>query len=63
MVYWLPGAHNLGYYYTKHHSPVHHRLMIPSYLHEAQPKIEGKETARSWKGVINLVIKMGLNNP
>ncbi len=32
-VYWAPGSANLGDYFTKHHSPKHHRLMRPTFLH------------------------------
>jgi hypothetical protein len=33
-VLWAPGRDNLADYFTKHHSPAHHRLMRPQYLHE-----------------------------
>jgi hypothetical protein len=33
IIYWRPGPENLGDYHTKHHSPSHHRLMRPTYLH------------------------------
>ena len=33
LIYWQPGSTNLGDYHTKHHSPAHHRLMRPTYLH------------------------------
>lgn len=36
IIYWRPGAQNLGDYHTKHHSPAHHRLMRPTYLHSAE---------------------------
>ena len=31
-IYWRPGKENLGDYYTKHHSPAHHRAMRTPYL-------------------------------
>jgi hypothetical protein len=31
---WAPGDTNMGDYFTKHHSPVHHKRMIPYYLHD-----------------------------
>jgi hypothetical protein len=31
---WAPGDTNMGDYFTKHHSPAHHKLMIPYYLHD-----------------------------
>ena len=33
LIYWQPGITNLGKYQTKHHSPAHHQLMLPTYLH------------------------------
>jgi hypothetical protein len=30
-IYWVPGAVNLGDYYTKHHSPAHHKRVLPIY--------------------------------
>jgi hypothetical protein len=35
LVHWRKGADNLADYFTKHHSPSHHRLMRPLYLHPA----------------------------
>ena len=34
-VFWAPGATNLADYFTKHHAPIHHRTMRPTYLHTA----------------------------
>jgi hypothetical protein len=31
---WSPGDTNMGDYFTKHHSPAHHKRMIPYYLHD-----------------------------
>ena len=36
LIYWRPGHQNLGDYHTKHHSPAHHRLMRPTYLHTTE---------------------------
>ena len=33
-VYWCHGCDNLANYFTKHHSPSHHRLMCSCYLLE-----------------------------
>jgi hypothetical protein len=35
-VHWQPGKSNLADYFTKHHSPKHHRKMRSNYLHEPQ---------------------------
>jgi hypothetical protein len=31
---WAPGDTNMGDYFTKHHSPVHHKHTRPYYLHD-----------------------------
>jgi hypothetical protein len=31
---WAPGNTNLGDYFTKHHSPAHHKRTRPYYLHD-----------------------------
>jgi hypothetical protein len=33
-IYWAPGSGNRGDYFTKHHSPAHHRIMRSHYLYE-----------------------------
>jgi hypothetical protein len=33
-IYWGPGETNRSDYFTKHHSPAHHRIMRPHYLYE-----------------------------
>jgi hypothetical protein len=32
-LYWASGSTNRGDYFTKHHSPAHHRIMRPHYMH------------------------------
>jgi hypothetical protein len=34
LIYWAKGKDNLADYFTKHHSPAHHRLMRSRYLLE-----------------------------
>ena len=34
-IIWAPGATNLADYFTKHHSPAHHKRVRPIYLQEA----------------------------
>ena len=36
LIYWQPGITNLGDYHTKHRSPAHHQLMLPTYLHTSE---------------------------
>jgi hypothetical protein len=31
---WAPGDTNMGDYFTKHHSPAHHKCMRPYYVHD-----------------------------
>jgi hypothetical protein len=39
-VYWGPGYQNLAHYFTKHHSPAHHKRMRKIYIHaDEQPII------------------------
>ena len=30
VIYWIPGANNVGDYLSKHHSPAHHQTMHPN---------------------------------
>jgi hypothetical protein len=46
LVYWRPGSENLGDYHTKHHSPSHHRLMRPVYLHIPKQTPHVQSTSR-----------------
>jgi hypothetical protein len=36
---WAPGDTTMGDYFTKHHSPEHHKRMIPYYLHDKHSPI------------------------
>ena len=36
LINWQLGTTNLGDYHTKHHSPAHHQLMRPTYLHTTE---------------------------
>ena len=38
-IYWAPGITNIGDYHTKHHSPIHHCLMRPRFLHD-EPHVQ-----------------------
>jgi hypothetical protein len=37
IIYWRPGLTNLADYFSKHHSPAHHRKMRSHYLLEQSP--------------------------
>jgi hypothetical protein len=41
-VYWGPGYQNLAYYFTKHHSPAHHKRMREIYIHADEQPINRK---------------------
>ena len=32
-IFWKPGSENLADYFTKHHSPTHHKRMRPFFIH------------------------------
>lgn len=36
-IYWAPGSQNIADYFTKHHSPAHHRYMRPIILNQLHP--------------------------
>jgi hypothetical protein len=38
-IYWRPGSTNRADYFTKHHSPAHHRIMRALYLQPPDPDI------------------------
>ena len=38
MIYWRPGANNVGDYVSKHHSPAHHQTMHPFFCKPCLPK-------------------------
>jgi hypothetical protein len=41
-VYWGPGFQNLADYFTKHHSPAHHKRMREIYIHADEQSINRK---------------------
>jgi hypothetical protein len=41
-VYWGPGYQNLADYFTKHHSPAHHKRMRDVYIHANERTINRK---------------------
>jgi hypothetical protein len=41
-VYWGPGYQNLAEYFTKHHSPAHHKRMREIYIHAIEQPINRK---------------------
>jgi hypothetical protein len=41
IVYWAPGTDNLADYFTKYHSPAHHKLMRSRYLLELHKPVPG----------------------
>jgi hypothetical protein len=53
-VYWGPGYHNLADYFTKHHSPVHHKRMREIYIHADEHPI-------NWKGIRDSALRGCVN--
>jgi hypothetical protein len=41
-VYWGPGYQNLAHYFTKHHSPAHHKIMREIYVHASEQPMNRK---------------------
>jgi hypothetical protein len=53
-VYWGPGYQNLADYFTKHHSPAHHKRMREIYIHANEQTINRKGIQdSSLRGCVN----------
>jgi hypothetical protein len=63
-VYWGPGYQNLADYFTKHHSPAHHRRMREIYIHANEQPINWKGIQDSaLRGCVNISGKAGAQIP
>jgi hypothetical protein len=63
-VYWGPGYQNLADYFTKHHSPVHHKRMRDIYIHANEQPINRKGIRDSaLRGRVNTSGKAGAQIP
>ena len=54
-VHWRPGQDNLADYFTKHHSPAHHRSSRATYLHAPAPSrlpLPAPQTLPAGEGVL-----------
>jgi hypothetical protein len=52
---WAPGDTHLGDYFTKHHSPSHHKRIRPFYIHiQADPMIRHNTKHPVLRGCVNL---------
>jgi hypothetical protein len=59
-VYWGPGYQNLADYFTKHHSPAHHKRMRELYIHADEQPINRKGIRDSaLRGCVNTSGKAG----
>jgi hypothetical protein len=59
-VYWGPGYQNLADYFTKHHSPAHHKRMRDIYIHANKQPINRKGIRDSaLRGCVNTSGKAG----
>jgi hypothetical protein len=52
-VYWGPGYQNLADYFTKHHSPAHHKIMREIFIHAERPI--------NWKGIRDSALRGCVN--
>jgi hypothetical protein len=52
IIYWRPGLTNLADYFSKHHSPAHHRKMRSHYLLEQSPTND-KATSHLQRGCVD----------
>jgi hypothetical protein len=63
-VYWGPGFQNLADYFTKHHSPAHHKIMRDMYIHSNDQPINRKGIRDSaLRGCANTSGKAGAQIP
>jgi hypothetical protein len=59
-VYWGPGYGNLADYFTKHHSPAHHKRMREKYIHASEQPMNRKGIRDSaLRGCVNTSGKAG----
>jgi hypothetical protein len=63
-IYWGPGFQNLADYYTKHHSPAHHKQIRGVYIHANERPINRKGIGDSaLRGCVNTSGKDGAQIP
>jgi hypothetical protein len=63
-VYWGPGFQNLADYFTKHHSPAHHKIMRDVYIHADERPINREGIRYSaLRGCVNTSGKAGAQIP
>jgi hypothetical protein len=63
-VYWGPGFQNLADYFTKHHSPAHHKRMREIYIHADEHPLNRKGIRDSvLRGCVNTSGKAGTQIP
>jgi hypothetical protein len=63
-IYWGPGYQNLADYFTKHHSPAHHKRIRNIYIHAEEQPINRKGIQDSaLRGCVNTSGKAGAQIP
>jgi hypothetical protein len=63
-IYWGPGFQNLADYFTKHHSPAHHKRIRDVYIHADERPINRKGIRDSvLRGCVNTSGKAGAQIP
>ena len=52
LIYWKPDNTYLGDYFTKHHSPAHHHIMLPTYLYPTN-ELDNAVISHILRGCVN----------
>jgi hypothetical protein len=61
-VYWGPGYQKLADYFTKHHSPTHHKIMPEMYIHAiVRPMNRSGIRDSALRGCVNTQCRTGSN--
>ena len=61
VIYWKPGTHNRGDFYTKHHPPTHCKLHRNYYIHNEQDNSASQGLSPTvLEGCANLGISLGI---
>ena len=63
MIYWRPGANNVGDYVSKHHSPAHHQTMHPKHFLNLIRQNPSCNYTENCLQRLSLCLKRGGDNP
>ena len=62
LIYWRPGANNVGEYVSKHHSPAHHQTMSPKIFVNLVCQNPSSYTENCLH-ILSLFLQQGCDNP